>query len=141
MKMHMSIILAVLLLTTLLLAQGAVVAQAHPAEAGVHQGAYQDEDPPQGGVSGNIFEPLRRIVRDFGGQIFVFLTDMIIIVVAIVGVSKCLQGAASGFLGLNGQAGAAIIGFLGLVMVVVMTFVVLPELVGYLGSIRPEVPF
>ncbi len=81
------------------------------------------------------------VIRQWGGYIFVLLTDLVIVAVAIVGILKCLQGVAGGFLGMNGQTGAAIVGLVGVVLIVVMTFVALPAIVQYLESIRPAAPF
>jgi hypothetical protein len=81
------------------------------------------------------------VIRQWGGYIFVLLTDIVIVAVAIVGIYKCLQGVTGGFLGMNGQTGAAIIGLVTIFLIVVLTFVVLPQIVKYLESIRPAVPF
>ncbi len=90
---------------------------------------------------GGIFGGFLDYVYDLGRQTWALFTAILIIVATIGGVWYALQGGLSSLFGGSKAAAASIVGFFGLVLMVILTFVVVPEVSQYLQSIRPEAPF
>ncbi len=97
-------------------------------------------DDGGGGGSGmfdKALEQIRLIAQDAWG----FLIGLFVIVALLGALWLSLQGTAGAAFGGSRMTGMAIIGAVGLIVLVIFVFLVLPEMGGMLEGLQPDPPF
>jgi hypothetical protein len=84
-----------------------------------------------------IMDQILLIARDAWG----FLAGMLVVVALLGGLYYILQGTASAAFGGSKMASAAIIGAVGLVILVLFAFLFLPQIGEMLKTFQPKPPF
>jgi hypothetical protein len=72
---------------------------------------------------------------------FLFLAGLVIVVALLGGLYYILQGTAGAAFGASKMTSMAIIGVVGLVIIVLFAFLFLPQIGEMLRSFQPEPPF
>lgn len=97
---------------------------------------YGPEGPGSGIFSG-LLETIKSIARDFWGV----LVGLIIVGATIAMIVSVLKGTAGMLIGGSKETTVAIIGVVGVVLLVVISFVAIPELSKLITNLAPEAPF
>jgi hypothetical protein len=84
-----------------------------------------------------VMEQILIIARDAWG----FLAGLVIVVALLGGLYYILQGTAGAAFGASKMTSMAIIGVVGLVIIVLFAFLFLPQIGEMLRSFQPEPPF
>ena len=84
-----------------------------------------------------VMEQILIIARDAWG----FLAGLVIVVALLGGLYYILQGTAGAAFGASKMTSMAIIGVVGLVIIVLFAFLFLPQIGEMLHSFQPEPPF
>ncbi len=84
-----------------------------------------------------VMEQILLIARDAWG----FLAGLVIVVALLGGLYYILQGTAGAAFGASKMTSMAIIGVVGLVIIVLFAFLFLPQIGEMLRSFQPEPPF
>ncbi len=82
-------------------------------------------------------EAIQTIARDAWG----FMAGLLVVVALLGGLFYSLQGTAGAAFGGSKMAGNAILGVIGLVILVMFAFLVIPELGTMLQNLKPGAPF
>ena len=82
-------------------------------------------------------DAIQTIARDAWG----FMAGLLIITALLGGLFYSLQGTAGAAFGGSKMAGNAVLGVIGLVILVMFAFLVIPELGTMLQNLRPAPPF
>ena len=109
----------------------------------VPQGTPQPNQPPAGGGNGDmgVFGPVYDQIAIVSRSAWSFIVGLIVIVVLLGGLWYGLQGAAGASFGGSKTTSTAILGVVGLVLVALMIFLLLPNLGEMLKSFQPKPPF
>lgn len=86
---------------------------------------------------GDVLAEITRLATDAWG----FLVGLLIIVAILGGLWYVLQGTTAVTFGGSGMASKAIIGAIGLIILVLVAFLVLPEMANALKEHKPDAPF
>jgi hypothetical protein len=95
------------------------------------------KETTQMGVFDVVYQHIANLSRDA----WAFMTGLLVIVAMLGGLYYTLQGSAGMAFGGSKMAGMAIIGIVGLVIVVLIAFLMLPELGNVLQNSIPKAPF
>lgn len=88
-----------------------------------------------------IFDPALKKIEEIARDAWVFLTGLLIVVAVLGGLYYTLQGTAGAAFGGSRMVSMAVVGGIGLVILVLIAFLVLPELADVLGNLQPAPPF
>lgn len=88
-----------------------------------------------------MFDPIMEQLTTIAQDAWLFLVGLLIIVALLGGLYFVLQGAAGAAFGGGRMTSVAIIGAVGIVVLVLFAFLVLPELGNLLEGLQPEPPF
>jgi hypothetical protein len=88
-----------------------------------------------------MFDGTYTTILNLSTQAWGFIAGLIIIVAVLGGLFQVLQGAAGSAFGASNTTKIAIIGALGLVLIVLIAFLILPQLSEILYQNRPAAPF
>jgi hypothetical protein len=88
-----------------------------------------------------MFDPIMEQLTTIAQDAWLFLVGLLIIVALLGGLYFVLQGTAGAAFGGGKMTGVAIIGAIGIVVLVLFAFLVLPELGSLLEGLQPEPPF
>lgn len=106
--------------------------------------------PPAGGGGGGggctsgdmgIFKPVYAALTPLARNLWAFLVGLIVIVAVLGGLYFAMTGTGGAIMGGAKPTAGAIIGVLGLVVMVLMVFLILPNLGTMLCSFQPQPPF
>jgi hypothetical protein len=92
---------------------------------------------PGSGIFSGLLETIKSIARDFWGV----LVGLIIVGATIAMIVSVLKGTAGMLIGGSKETTVAIIGVVGVVLLVVISFVAIPELSKLITNLAPEAPF
>ena len=123
------------------------VGQAHAAAldgAPMHQ--IQNTSQPEGHYDGGdggmgVFQPVYDALAPLARNLWAFLVAIIIILASLGGLYFAMQGTGGVILGGTKPTASAIMGLIGLVVVVLIVFLLLPNLGTMLKSFQPKPPF
>ncbi len=88
-----------------------------------------------------MFDPIMTQLIDIAQDAWIFLVGLLIMVALLGGLYFVLQGTAGVAFGGGRMTGMAILGAVGIVILVLFAFLVLPELGNLLEGLRPDPPF
>lgn len=88
-----------------------------------------------------MFDPIMEQITTIAQDAWAFLIGLLIIVALLGGLYYVLQGTAGAAFGGGRMTSAAILGAVGIVILVLFAFLVLPELGSLLDGLQPEPPF
>lgn len=88
-----------------------------------------------------VFQSVYNQVASLSREAWMFMTGLLIIVAMLGGLYYVLQGSAGMAFGGSKVAAYAIVGIVGLVMVVLIAFLILPQLGTVLQNNAPKPPF
>ncbi|MGD2157290.1 MAG: hypothetical protein PVG14_14200 [Anaerolineales bacterium] len=88
-----------------------------------------------------MFEPIMEQLTTIAQDAWMFLIGLMIIVALLGGLYFVLQGTAGVAFGGGRMTSIAILGAVGIVILVLFAFLVLPELGNLLEGLQPEPPF
>jgi len=88
-----------------------------------------------------MFDPIMEQLTTIAQDAWLFLVGLLIIVALLGGLYFVLQGTVGAAFGGGKMTSVAIIGSIGIVVLVLFAFLVLPELGGLLEGLQPEPPF
>jgi len=88
-----------------------------------------------------MFEPIMEQLTTIAQDAWLFLVGLLMIVALLGGLYFVLQGTAGAAFGGGRMTSVAIIGSVGIVVLVLFAFLVLPELGNLLEGLQPEPPF
>jgi hypothetical protein len=88
-----------------------------------------------------MFDPIMKQITTIAQDAWLFLVGLLIIVALLGGLYFVLQGTAGAAFGGGRMTSAAIVGAVGIVVLVLFAFLVLPELGGLLEGLQPAPPF
>ena len=88
-----------------------------------------------------MFDPIMDQLTTIAQDAWLFLVGVLIIVALLGGLYFILQGTAGAAFGGGRMTAAAIIGAIGIVVLVLFAFLVLPELSVLLQGMQPDPPF
>lgn len=94
-----------------------------------------------GGGGAGIFSEALTSIQKIARDAWMFLTGLLIVVALLGGLWYTLQGTAGAAFGGSRMVSVAVVGGVGLVVLVLIAFMVLPELGDVLKSAQPEAPF
>jgi hypothetical protein len=104
--------------------------------------------PPTGGGGGEctsgdmgVFKPVYAALAPLARNLWAFLVGLVVIVAVLGGMYFALTGTGGAIMGGAKPTAGAIIGVLGLVVMVLMVFLILPNLGTILCSFQPQPPF
>jgi hypothetical protein len=92
---------------------------------------------PGSGIFSGLLETIKSIARDFWGV----LVGLILVGATIAMIVSVLKGTAGMLIGGSKETTVAIIGVVGVVLLVVISFVAIPELSKLITNLAPEAPF
>ncbi len=101
------------------------------------QPSANDDGPGSMGIFQSVYDALAPLARN----LWAFLVAIIIILVSLGGLFFALQGTGGVVLGGTKPTATAIMGVVGLVVVVLIVFLILPNLGAMLKSFQPKPPF
>ena len=88
-----------------------------------------------------MFDPIMEQLTTIAQDAWLFLVGLLIIVALLGGLYFVLQGTAGAAFGGGRMTSAAILGAVGIIVLVLFAFLVLPELGNLLEGLQPEPPF
>jgi hypothetical protein len=88
-----------------------------------------------------VFEPIMEQLTTIAQDAWMFLVGLMIIVALLGGLYFVLQGTAGAAFGGGRMTSVAIIGAIGITVLVLFAFLVLPELGTLLEGLQPDPPF
>jgi hypothetical protein len=88
-----------------------------------------------------VFDVVYQHIANLSRDAWAFMTGLLIIVAMLGGLYYTLQGSAGMAFGGSKMAAYAIVGIVGLVIVVLIAFLMLPELGNVLQNSVPKAPF
>lgn len=88
-----------------------------------------------------MFDPIMTQITTIAQDAWSFLIGLLVIVALLGGLYYVLQGTAGAAFGGGRMTGAAIIGAVGIVLLVLFAFLVLPQLGTLLDGLTPAPPF
>jgi hypothetical protein len=88
-----------------------------------------------------VFDPIMEQLTTVAQDAWMFLVGLLVIVALLGGLYFVLQGTAGAAFGGGRMTSVAILGAVGIVILVLFAFLVLPELGGLLEGLRPAPPF
>ena len=88
-----------------------------------------------------MFDPIMEQITTIAQDAWGFLIGLLIIIALLGGLYYVLQGTAGAAFGGGRLTSAAIIGAVGIIILVLFAFLVLPELGSLLDGLQPEPPF
>jgi hypothetical protein len=98
---------------------------------------FQGEGPGDGGV----FSPILDMVTGLGRDLWGVLIGLIIIAATLGMIIAVLRGAGGMMIGGSKETTAAIVAVVGIVLLVLVSFVAIPQLAEMMKDLRPEPPF
>ncbi len=88
-----------------------------------------------------MFEPIMEQILAISRDAWAFMAGLLIVVAVLGGMYFILQGTAGTAFGGSRMTSTAIIGVVGLVIVVLFAFLFLPQIGEMLKSFQPQAPF
>ena len=88
-----------------------------------------------------MFDPAMQQITRLAREVWAFLAGLIVVVALLGGLYNVLQGAGGAAFGGSRMVSIAVMGVLGLFLLAILGFVVLPALGGMLQSLIPPPPF
>ena len=88
-----------------------------------------------------MFDPILTQLSEIARDAWVFLAGLMIIVALLGGLYYVLQGTTGAAFGGGKMTSVAIVGAVGIVILVLFAFLVIPELGTLLESLQPEPPW
>lgn len=88
-----------------------------------------------------MFDPIMEKLTEIAADAWLFLAGLLIMVALLGGLFFALQGAAGAAFGGSRATSIAILGGIGLVLLVLFAFLVIPQLGELLKSLQPAPPF
>lgn len=88
-----------------------------------------------------MFDTIYNTIVNLSTQAWGFIAGLIIIVALLGGLFQVLQGAAGSAFGASNTTKIAIVGALGLVLIVLIAFLILPQFSNILYENKPAAPF
>lgn len=88
-----------------------------------------------------MFDPIMQQILAIARDAWTFLAGLLIVVALLGGLYYILQGTAGAAFGASRMTSMAIIGVVGLVIIVLFAFLFLPQLGEMLKSFQPKPPF
>jgi len=98
---------------------------------------FDGTGPGDGGIFAPIMVQITKLAKDLWGVII----GLIIIASALGMIISVLRGAGGMLIGGSKETTVAVIGIVGLVLLVVVSFVAIPQLAGLMSSLTPAPPF
>ena len=88
-----------------------------------------------------MFDPVMEEISKIAADAWLFLVGLLVIVAILGALWYILKGTTGVAFGGSNMAATAIIGAIGIVVLVLVAFLVLPEMSDLLESMKPEAPF
>jgi hypothetical protein len=88
-----------------------------------------------------VFDPIMEQIQTLAQDAWLFLIGLLIIVALLGALYYVLQGTAGAAFGAGRMTSTAIIGAVGIVILVLFAFLVLPQLGELIQDLSPEPPF
>ncbi|MGD9091411.1 MAG: hypothetical protein PVF74_01080 [Anaerolineales bacterium] len=88
-----------------------------------------------------MFDPIMDQLTTIAQDAWIFLVGLLMVVALLGGLYYVLQGTAGVAFGGSRMTSVAILGAVGIVILVLFAFLVLPELGGLLEGLQPDPPF
>ena len=88
-----------------------------------------------------MFDPIMEQLTIIAQDAWLFLVGLLIIVALLGGLYFVLQGTVGAAFGGGRTTSIAIVGAIGIIVLVLFAFLVLPELGGLLEGLQPDPPF
>ena len=88
-----------------------------------------------------MFDPVLEEISKIAADAWMFLVGLLVIVAVLGALWYVLQGATGVAFGGSGMTSKAIIVAIGLVILVIVAFLILPEMSSLLEGLKPEPPF
>jgi hypothetical protein len=88
-----------------------------------------------------MFEPIMEQIQTLAQDAWLFLIGLLVIIALLGALYYVLQGTAGAAFGAGRMTSAAIIGAVGIVILVLFAFLVLPQLGELIQSLAPAPPF
>ncbi|WP_322507757.1 hypothetical protein [Anaerolinea sp.] len=88
-----------------------------------------------------MFDGVYQIIVNLASEAWVFVAGLIIIVALLGGLYYVLQGTAGTAFGASNATKMAIVGALGLILLVLLAFLIIPQMSTILYQHRPTPPF
>jgi hypothetical protein len=88
-----------------------------------------------------VFDPIMEQIQSLAQDAWLFLIGLLIIIALLGALYYVLQGTAGAAFGAGRMTSTAIIGAVGIVILVLFAFLVLPQLGEMLEGLSPEPPF
>jgi len=88
-----------------------------------------------------MFDPVMEQILVIARDAWTFLAGLVIVVALLGGLYYILQGTAGAAFGASKMTSMAIIGVVGLVIIVLFAFLFLPQIGEMLRGFQPEAPF
>jgi len=88
-----------------------------------------------------MFDPVMEQLTAIAQDAWLFLVGLLVIVALLGGLYFVLQGTLGAAFGGGRMTSVAIVGSIGIIVLVLFAFLVLPELGGFLKGFQPDPPF
>ncbi len=88
-----------------------------------------------------MFDPIMEKLLEIASSAWTFLAGLLIIIALLGALYYILHGAAGASMGGQKMASTAILGAVGLVVMVLIAFLLLPQLANILYEVQPAPPF
>ena len=88
-----------------------------------------------------MFDPIMQQILAIARDAWAFLSGLLIVVAILGGLYYVLQGTAGAAFGASRMTSMAIIGVVGLVIIVLFAFLFLPQIGAMLKNFQPKAPF
>lgn len=88
-----------------------------------------------------MFDPIMEQIQSLAQDAWLFLIGLLVIVALLGALYYVLQGAAGAAFGAGRMTSTAIIGAVGILILILFAFMVLPQLGELIQSLSPEPPF
>lgn len=98
---------------------------------------YDGTGPGDGGI----FEPIMVVITKIAHDLWGVIIGLIIIAAALGMILSVLRGTGGMLIGGSKETTVAVISIVGLVLLVVVAFVAIPQLAGLMQSLTPAPPF
>ncbi len=89
----------------------------------------------------NMFDPVLEQIMEIARDAWAFMAGLLVVVALLGGLYYVLQGTAGAAFGASRMTSMAIIGVVGLVIIVLFAFLFLPQIGEMLKSFQPQAPF